>query len=616
MFHMKQNLPLILLCLMAVMQTYAGTTYLHENFSEGIPDSFVLVDADSNEPSVDAKKMGFQIGKPWIQMTDEQNGNSFAASTSWYKKAGTSSDWMILPAITPASDKLQLSWRAMASDATYRDGYSVYVSTNGSQPESFDTDKPVFSIAKEAKDWTFHTVTLEGCSGQEVYIAFVNNSTDCCCLYVDDICVEDKSGFDFTHNIGRVITHSAGGFHAQGSITVSDNANVGAFKVSVRIGQETAEQNFDANILPGESYDFTLSYPLNPKCNETSDYEITVTADNESKSYSGITVCYPHNIVCEEITGTWCGYCVGGIVSMREMREKYPDNFIGIAVHGSGSRPDPMAMEEYTASLIQAFNMTGYPNCVVNRRIDLKGNPTNLSDYFNRIYNRIPEAGVVLTSVYDADTREINAEASINFSKSYDNADFRMVYLLIENDVHSEDFEYSQTNYYSGGGNGKMGGFENKPNPVPAGDMWYDDVARYISEFSGEKNSIPSEISDGETVNHACNITIPENVTDVKNTEIVAVLLNGSNGEVVNAAKIPVVTDDSAVNNIQEDTHGLEIKDGKLIAASDSAMITVYNTAGAVCAAGQGSVSCKGLKGVYIVTVLNDRVLKNYKTIF
>ena len=45
------------------------------------------------------------------------------------------------------------------------------------------------------------------------------------------------------------------------------------------------------------------------------------------------TATYDRVTVVEEGTGTWCGWCVRGIVALEYMRENYPDKFIGIGVH-------------------------------------------------------------------------------------------------------------------------------------------------------------------------------------------------------------------------------------------------------------------------------------------
>ena len=51
-------------------------------------------------------------------------------------------------------------------------------------------------------------------------------------------------------------------------------------------------------------------------------------------------------VVVEEVTGMWCGYCPEGIVAMETLHERYPDEFIGVAVHYS----DPLEISGYPAA--------------------------------------------------------------------------------------------------------------------------------------------------------------------------------------------------------------------------------------------------------------------------
>ena len=137
------------------------------DFSEGIPSTFTLVDNDGRTPSTDMQKLGFAVGTPWVAADEGKNGNMVAASTSWYKNAGQSDDWMITPPVNVKEAKAVLSWRAKASDKDYRDGYKVYVSTTGSGIECFDKTAPLFQTSKENAEWTRHEVSLADYAGQD-----------------------------------------------------------------------------------------------------------------------------------------------------------------------------------------------------------------------------------------------------------------------------------------------------------------------------------------------------------------------------------------------------------------------------------------------------------------
>ena len=111
--------------------------------------------------------------------------------------------------------------------------------------------------------------------------------------------------------------------------------------------------------------------------------------------------------------------------------------------------------------------------------------------------------------------------------------EYKISFVLIENGIKG----YKQANYYTGGKNGKMGGFENLPGSV-AIDM--DHVARMNYSYEGIKGSIPTSVEADETVEYAAQLEVPGNVQNANNLYLVALLLN-SKGEIENAAETKVM---------------------------------------------------------------------------
>lgn len=70
-------------------------------------------------------------------------------------------------------------------------------------------------------------------------------------------------------------------------------------------------------------------------------------------------------MLAEEATGTWCTWCPRGAVFMAKMKEDYPDDFIGIAVHNQ----DPMTLTSYNTGLTNLPGFSGFPSVVVRRQI-------------------------------------------------------------------------------------------------------------------------------------------------------------------------------------------------------------------------------------------------------
>ena len=83
-----------------------------------------------------------------------------------------------------------------------------------------------------------------------------------------------------------------------------------------------------------------------------------------------------------------------------------------------------------------------------------------------------------------------------------------------------------------------MGGYENLPNPVPFGDMVYSHVGvALLGGYNGQAGSVPTTITDGQTVSYTFNYTLPSGV-NIEDMTGVGVLIDQTNGEIVNAGKV------------------------------------------------------------------------------
>ncbi len=167
-----------------------------EDFQGGsIPAGWSLINQDGLTPELAVS----YVNNAWIVREDFNfNVNDSAAfSTSWYAPTGTANDWMVTPLINLPSNTI-LSWKAVAYDPQYSDGYEVRISTTTPNIAGFNAHPPLFTVAAEASTWTSHSINLTtaGYANQNVYLAWRNNSTDKFILLVDDILVEQITNYD------------------------------------------------------------------------------------------------------------------------------------------------------------------------------------------------------------------------------------------------------------------------------------------------------------------------------------------------------------------------------------------------------------------------------------
>lgn len=293
---------------------------------------------------------------------------------------------------------------------------------------------------------------------------------------------------------------------------------------------------------------------------------------------------YPRVNLIEEGTGTWCGWCPRGIVMMEYVNENYPDLFAGVALHSD----DRMSVATVNTAIKKLFS--GFPSAVVNRTTNLGDMSVDEIEEFVAIYGPTPallgfdnlEANVDMEGNIIVNAK-VGTGFDINNGKDY----YRLAFYLVENGMGP----YSQTNYYAGGANGEMGGWESMGRSV---DTIYNDVARYLAGgFYGFANSLPTELVPGESYEYST--TFPVTSVKADEFELVAFIINNSTGEIANAKKISV-----------ENLYYLGVDE--IASGAETVAKKYYNING---------VEVKDpANGIYIVrSILSDGTVKTSKTI-
>ena len=310
------------------------------------------------------------------------------------------------------------------------------------------------------------------------------------------------------------------------------------FTVEYSLGQGTdyekiLVQHFPATLQPGDQMRFTLDDTFELPFHEAVTYNATITADQNRYSTEGRLTSYPRRVVCEEGTGTWCGWCVRGLVALDSLNKHCNDWTIGIAAH----QGDPMA-NSYIEHLTYYLD-SGYPAGNVCRSV--RTDPGKFPSVALQVYNGIETLVAMQTeATTNFDNRTVSCSTNLWFADNYDAADFRLGYVVIENNVHVPgDSRYNQNNAYSGGKSGPMGGYENKPSPVPSDEMWYQEVARaYVDDFNGVAGSVPAQIVADETISFDKEFALPDGILNDRNCELVVMLINQTDESIVNAVKV------------------------------------------------------------------------------
>lgn len=296
------------------------------------------------------------------------------------------------------------------------------------------------------------------------------------------------------------------------------------------------------NIGTFESYEYTAStnyttmsgsHTITLTVSNVNGGSAEISTDNNggSATITGVTPNPDQYYVAEEATGTWCGWCVRGIVFMDYMRETYPDQFIGLAVHNG----DPMKVTAYDNWVGGFPGFSGYPSVIINRSYIV--DPSELEgDFIDNIGNT-PAVKLTVDPQLNAATNELSVTLTANFTQNL-SGDYRFVCILREDSVHGTSSTYAQTNYYSiadYGYVGPMAGFEYMSGHIPAANMYYDFVGRtLISDVNGTSGSLPGSISNGENHSYNYTYTVPSTM-NVNHLSVVGMVVDYASGEIINA---------------------------------------------------------------------------------
>ncbi|MBM3185519.1 MAG: Omp28-related outer membrane protein [Bacteroidetes bacterium] len=370
-------------------------------------------------------------------------------------------------------------------------------------------------------------------------------------FYVDDVSF-DHQPYTLSNLNGMMAMAYLGGELAGQNVTPkltvvnAGTTAITSFDVNLNYGGNNYSQSVTGvNIASTSNYAVTLnSLPLVAgnqvytatvsNVNGTTD---DISSDNTLVgSINPVVPAVGKMVVSEEGTGTWCQWCPRGAVFMDQFNTKYSQFWAGIAVHNG----DPMTVTNYDA----AFGglISGYPSALVDRGNDV--DPSGMTPDFLTRVQIAPKAFITNGATWDAATRTLNVSVTADFQASA-NSNYKLACVLTEDGVTGTGSGYNQSNAYSGGNNGVMGGYETLGNPVPAAQMVYDHVARAIApSFSGYTNSFPVTVVSGDQ--HTLNFSFVLPTTwDENEIHIVGLLIDPS-GKIDNAGKATIT---EAVSN-------------------------------------------------------------------
>ena len=189
-----------------------------------------------------------------------------------------------------------------------------------------------------------------------------------------------------------------------------------------------------------EEKDVKLAEPINagdygqiqvnvPVLNQMGDYQLvceitlvngkpnTTTFSSSTLDITMVTKVPTCRVVFEDYTGAWCPNCPRATAIMEQMSKKYPNDFIGIAIHVS----DRMGISGYIAEGAEANR---YPTVWASRKDKVSGYTGE--DYYQGTKARGALMDIDVKAQWDASGKAIKVQSTTTFRTNLPNANYAL----------------------------------------------------------------------------------------------------------------------------------------------------------------------------------------------
>lgn len=199
-------------------------------------------------------------------------------------------------------------------------------------------------------------------------------------------------------------------------------------------------------------------------------------------------------VLLEYVTGTWCGTCPAAVVSYRNFKSKFKDQVSSIFAHVG----DIMELEVYNFPEVE-----GIPSGFYNRRP-----MTYLLSDFDIILELDQDVELEMDTrlVFEENSGTYKVISNLTSVKDIDEPLYHNI-VVVEDSIRGTTPEYRQSNFYSGGTLGPMGGFELLPSVIPADQMVYSNVPRLlVNGMFGKKFSFGMSSGQNTEINQVVDL--------------------------------------------------------------------------------------------------------------
>ena len=573
--------------------------YLFKNDfnSNDITTAFMLYDGDQKTPGTEAKSWGFNYSLPWWFARSSASTSDFAAvSHSMYSPVGKSDDWMVVPQLYIPDEKCELTFDSQGYKKEKKDYLKVYIWACDNI-YSYMTKNTIDRIKSEGDlvynelqdpgaeeqilegEWTPNTISLAKYAGKNIYIAFCNDNEDQSAVFVDNLFVK--------HNVPALIS-----FDNEESVVNKESVSVSG---SVAANLEDTPINditltlFDSdgnqvdtwsktglNMSKGTYTKFAFEKPLPLKKGVANKFTVVMDVDGQKSEFSSTInnlVFQPvKRAVLEEFTGRDCVNCPLGIVAIDNLKKRFGNKFLPIAIHGYTGDPLGNGLEGYYGYL----GLSAAPSARINRSDSIMspmvndgnggyylskaaleaatGLTTNdlWSDYVEKEVLTPALSDLSATISYDEATKTISAPTTVRYAMNATDQNISLFAVLIEQDVDN----LYQTNAFSAISSDVLSPWSSGGEygtPYVFGVL-SEDVCRatWGSTYLGNSGYVPGTIEAGKEYKvDDIKFTLPEksNINPEK-CQVIVMMFDSNSGKYINAVRTDMVGTSTGINAV------------------------------------------------------------------
>lgn len=647
-----QILATTCLCLSATTLSAEVTPCFFENFkqaaAEGVlPQGWITYGSGYIAADTYKDYFGDKGEAPYFRPF-EYEGQCAAWSNSTFEYTQAADEWLVTPAIHIDSDTQILQLTAYAWGSFDNSRYRVLISETGQTKEDFrpspllnTTLRGTYTDIQKNKKTSY--IAFNGYAGKDIYLAFVNKSTDTDLLGFTDISIQPYA-MNITNYTPEVLP-AGSTFNISFNTEARLPIDVEHFTVKLTASDGTTETRTVDQPCGINGARFALSFDEMTLKPEGLTYTIEITPDYEGAPATTLEgevrvplTSYPPVAVIEEFTGTWCTNCPRGAAFLNYYHDKYTGTdgtlkAVSIALH---DKTDPMYItgSAYYTDAYTAAGISGLPSAYFNRKT--KADPSDKKIVEDLAATR-SNSKIEIKKVEYTEGQPLKVNFSITHSYEMKDMNRRVAFVIVENKVNKNASKYEQSNGFSGISQRAVENtygedlwpyfkfYCESPQLIPAKDMVYEHVARSIyPDYAG--TPVTGPCAADEPVNYTISFAMPDNVLDPANTAVIAMLLNGTNGEVMGAAEVNADNYNKDITSIAtpKADFATVVKNGNTLSIASHTQVTarLYAADGTLLSTrilsdGNGTMDCSAISGITLLHLTDaDGSVMTHKFIF